>query len=166
MKIDEKVLTRLDDLIEMGQKVLSSRRQGVSHGMFTMNYDFLEDKELAKQWGLSCLNLIERVFTRNSVHFEKFNEVFKDVDGVGSFLEAFGMLKAAKDDYEKGFLFNTRVLIRAEVFGDLLEQAEYLFGGGYYQPAAVLAGAVLRTGCANSASGTISPSSRRRPSSR
>lgn len=146
MKIDEKVLQRFDELIEMGQRVLASRRQGRSEGAWNLPYDVIENKELAKQWGMSCLNLLEKVFTRSSVQFEKFNEVFKDVDGVSNFHEAFGMLKAAKDDYEKGYLFETRVLVRAEVFDDLLEQAEYLFGEGYHHPAAVIAGAVLEDG--------------------
>lgn len=146
MTVDQKILARLNELIEMGQKVLSSRRQGQSGGPWHISYDIIEDKQLAKQWGISCLNLIERVFTRGSVHFEKFNEVFPDVDGVTTFLAAFGMLKAAKEDYEKGYLFETRVMIRAEVFDDLLEQAKYLFDGGYYQPAAVIAGAVLEDG--------------------
>jgi hypothetical protein len=146
MTVDQKILTRLDELIEMGQKVLGSRRQGQSGGPWHISYDIIEDKQLAKQWGLSCLNLIERVFKRNSVHFEKFNEAFPNVDAVGTFLEAFGMLKAAKDDYEKGYLFEARVLIRAEVFDDLIDQAKHLLDGGYYQPAAVIAGAVLEDG--------------------
>ena len=57
-----------------------------------------------------------------------------------------GVLKATKDDYEHGYLFETRVLIEAEVFDDLLQQAEHLLTNGYYGPAAVLAGSVLEDG--------------------
>jgi HEPN domain-containing protein len=57
-----------------------------------------------------------------------------------------GILKAAKDDYENGYLFDTRTLIEAEVFDEFLEQAEELFKKGYYQPAAVIAGCVLEDG--------------------
>jgi uncharacterized protein (UPF0332 family) len=60
--------------------------------------------------------------------------------------KAFGVLKAAKEDYENGFLFDTKSLIQAGVFDDFLEQAEYLFSKTYYQPAAVIAGAVLEDG--------------------
>jgi len=55
-------------------------------------------------------------------------------------------LRAAKDDYEQGFLFDTRSLIEAEVFDDFLDQAEHLLNAGYYQPAAVVIGSVLEDG--------------------
>lgn len=54
------------------------------------------------------------------------------------------MLRAAKDDYENGYLFDTRTLIEADVFDEFIEQAEELFKKGYYQPAAVIAGCVLK----------------------
>ena len=60
--------------------------------------------------------------------------------------KALGILKASKDDYENGLLFNVRTLIAAEVFDDFLEQADYLLESGYYQPSAVIAGSVLEDG--------------------
>jgi hypothetical protein len=56
------------------------------------------------------------------------------------------LLGRANDDYEQGFLFDTRTLIEAEVFDDFLEQAEHLLNSGYYQPAAVVIGSVLEDG--------------------
>lgn len=55
-------------------------------------------------------------------------------------------MKGAKDDYEHGYLFETRRLIEAEVFDDFLEQAEHLHTRGYHGPAAVIAGSVLEDG--------------------
>ena len=46
-------------------------------------------------------------------------------------VQALGTLRAAKDDYEQGYLFNTRILIEAEVFDEFLEQAEHLLDSGY-----------------------------------
>lgn len=63
-----------------------------------------------------------------------------------NFEKLIGILRAAKEDYENGYLFNTRTLIEAEVFDDFLEQAEELLKKGYYQPAAVIAGCVLEDG--------------------
>ncbi len=57
-----------------------------------------------------------------------------------------GILIAAKDDYQNGYLFVTHILIEAEVFDDFLGQAEELFKKGYYQPSAVIAGCVLEDG--------------------
>jgi hypothetical protein len=61
----------------------------------------------------------------------------------GAVTQALGVLRAAKDDYEQGFLFDTRVLIEAEVFDKFLEQGEHLLNAGYHQPAAVVVGSVL-----------------------
>src|SRR5437867_5403331 len=43
-------------------------------------------------------------------------------------------------------LFDTRKRIQAEVFDDFLEQAEHFLKDGYFQVAAVIAGAVLEDG--------------------
>ncbi len=59
---------------------------------------------------------------------------------------ALGILKAAHDDYEHGYLFEVRTLITAEVFDDFREQAEHLLANGYAGPAAVVAGSVLEDG--------------------
>ena len=60
--------------------------------------------------------------------------------------QALRVLRAATEDYEQGFLFDTRTLIEAEVLDDFLEQAEHLLDSGYYQPAAVVIGSVLEDG--------------------
>ncbi|MDQ3712683.1 MAG: HEPN domain-containing protein, partial [Acidobacteriota bacterium] len=60
--------------------------------------------------------------------------------------KALAILHAAKDDYENGYLFDTRTLIEAEVFDEFLEQAEELFKKDYYQASAVIAGCVLEDG--------------------
>ncbi len=143
MKVDEKILARLQELIALGQKVLNTRETGSNtRGMYKFSYDNL-DRGLASQWGVSCLSLIGRVFGKSSDHYVKFESLFSEFHKPLIVIQAFGILKAAKDDYENGYLFETRTLIEAEVFDDLLEQAEYLFNSGYYLPAAVMAGGVL-----------------------
>jgi hypothetical protein len=54
-----------------------------------------------------------------------------------------GILRAALEDFERGYLFEARRLIEAEVFADLLEQATELHRAGYNGPAALVAGCVL-----------------------
>jgi len=145
MKVDQKIVGRLQELIDLAQKVLGTRRSGVHEGYWRMPYDEIND-EMANQWGVSCLGILERVFGKASPHYSKFDALFPEITGPSTFIQALGILKAAKDDYENGYLFNTRVLIEADVFDDLLEQAEYLLSKGYYQPAAIIAGAVLEDG--------------------
>ncbi len=52
-------------------------------------------------------------------------------------------LKALRRDCQEGFLTNIQGLVRAEVFADFLEMAEYLLGQGDKDAAAVLVGGVL-----------------------
>lgn len=52
-------------------------------------------------------------------------------------------LLAIKSDIEAGALFNANQVVEAEVFDDILEQAEHLFRTGYFAPSAVIAGCVL-----------------------
>ena len=104
---------------------------------------------MAHQWGVSCLHTFKRVFGDNSDHYSKFNALFPSFPqrlNYSTIKLALGILKAAKDDFENDRLFQTRILIEAEVFDDFLEQAEHLLKSGYYAPAAVIAGSVLEDG--------------------
>ena len=140
MAVDQRILERLDELIAMGERVKSTcQRSSSSLLYYTLDY------ELAYQWVTSCLSLLRRVFGTDSDHYIQFEKQLPDL-GPQIINIASGILKAAKDDYKEGFLFDVRVLIQAEVFDDFLDQAEYLLDAGYYQPAAVVAGAVLEDG--------------------
>jgi len=102
-----------------------------------------------RAWGTSVLSLLERVFGRESIHFEHFQaqySQYKNYLFTHLLTSAQGVLLAAKTDYEKGVLFDTKQLIQAEVFDDFLEQATSLLDAGYFGPAAVLTGAVLEDG--------------------
>jgi hypothetical protein len=57
-----------------------------------------------------------------------------------------GVLNALYEDLINGYLGDYRVLVSAEVFTDLLEQAEHLLNHGYKDPTASLSGAVLEDG--------------------
>src|ERR1044072_6184151 len=152
IKVDQKILMRFQELIQLGQKILNTREKGYTKpepGAYRSYYDKI-DIQLAGQWGVSCLNLIGRVFNKDSDHYKKFDSLYADfikpLAGPTVVTHAFGILVAAKDDYEHGYLFETRALIEAEVFDDFLEQARHLLDNKYYGPAAVVAGSVLEDG--------------------
>ncbi len=140
MKLDEKIANRLEELIAAGESI--------AEGMILDDRD--DNNKLsqrATQWGISCDNLLARVFGSSSVYYSEFI----DCRNAGLypshvFSRALGVLKAAGDDYKHGFLFDVRNIVAAEVFDDFLEQAEYLLGAGYQAPAAVIAGSVLEDG--------------------
>jgi hypothetical protein len=54
-----------------------------------------------------------------------------------------GILQAAREDFEGGYLFDLRQLLVAEVFADFLDMANHLHESNYHHAAASLAGAVL-----------------------
>jgi hypothetical protein len=144
-RLDQKILQRLEELIQFGERVQQTKFERFVAGMRVAG-DLGVNPALAQQWGTSCLNLLGRVFVNNSVHYQNFNATFPELHLYSPLSQALGTLRAAKEDFELGYLFDTRVLIGAEVFDDFLEQAEYLFDSGYYQPAAVVAGSVLEDG--------------------
>ncbi len=142
MKLDEKILRRFEELIEKGQEVLKTRsKQSEDGGIYLSDYGV--DCELSHEWGASCLNILKRVFGSNSDHYKRFDRLFENFVVSEPIKKAMGIIKSAKEEYQNGFLFDTRTLIEAEVFDDFLEQAQYLFNAGYFQVAAVIAGCVL-----------------------
>ncbi|WP_008311958.1 DUF4145 domain-containing protein [Leptolyngbya sp. PCC 6406] len=145
MQIDEKILSRFDELIRMGEQVLTTRR---SRSTATVSYmgDFAVDSQLSHQWGVSCLNILKRVLGSNSDHYVKFDQLFVKFHDFQPTKKALGILKSAKEEYQNDLLFDTRVLIEAEVFDDFLGQAQHLFESGYFQASAVIAGSVLEDG--------------------
>ena len=146
-----KKLCRFKSLINLGEETLLTKIHYPSQsgrGFVTPSYDRV-DSDKANQWGISSLHLIEKIFGEESTHFVKFNEFFTGFDSIVGFdnaKSALAIFRAAKDDYENGYLFNTKVLIEAEVFDDFLEQAEHLLKQGYFAPAAVIASCVLEDG--------------------
>lgn len=156
MKIDEKILNRIIDLISFGNKILNSaetfiyKHSGAFRPMSQMSKPLAITKERkidslqAVQWKTNCQHLLRKVFDEG-VHLNNFDDATK-VLTFHTVRSGIGILLAAKDDYENGYLFNTRALIEAEVFDDFLEQSEHLLNQGYDTAAAVIAGSVLEDG--------------------
>ena len=143
--LDQSIVEGLDELIQFGEEVKRSEYVGSIDGKAVVG-DPHVNSELAYQWATSCLNLLDKVFGNASVHYRNFEAQLPKLSRYGPVSRGLGVLKAAKDDYEQGFLFETRVLIEAEVFDDFLEQAKHLIESDYYQPAAVVIGSVLEDG--------------------
>jgi hypothetical protein len=142
MPFEDKVLTRIDELIELGKQVLATRK-APSPGHMTS--DFV-DVQLMNRWLTSCLNLVGRVFGESSPHYLRLREQFPNFPKWPNAQQAFGVLLSVKDDFESGSLFSLKRLIEAELFEEFLEQAEHLLEAGYFQPSAIIVGSVLEDG--------------------
>ncbi len=154
MKTDKRIIDRLNKLIAFEREVMTARIKVPNRHKeiieITSERSGGADFELGSQWLISCLNFIEQVFGKKSIYYVELKNLFPNIfdEEVGETCvdKVNGILAAAKDDYENGYLFDTRVLIEAEVFDEFLEQAEELFKKNYYQAAAVITGCVLEDG--------------------
>ncbi len=137
MALDEKIAKHFRELINEG----SNLRQAMQ-----ANHGFPSDQPY-QAFRTQALNLVLRVCGRDSVHFQQLDPGGQHgtAMAVSSVYAStiLGILDAAYRDYAAGMLFDVRRLVEAEVFDDLLEQAEHLLASGYYVAAASLGGAVL-----------------------
>ena len=106
MNIEQKIIDRFQQLIDFEAEMMKTRSHGGGEDMFNPPYDFVS-KEQAYQWGVSCLHIIKRVFSVGSDHYAKFNAEFPNFSNNENYYHvkrALGILKAAKDDFENGYL--------------------------------------------------------------
>ena len=141
MSIEQAISRRFQELLDLGQKVLETRQ---SPGRGVIMPDFVNNA-LFQEWSTAALAFLGRVMSKQSEYYTRFAEGIKH-GYFGGAETAHAILKAAKSDFDGGYLFDTRKRIEAEVFDDFLEQAEGLLKDGYFQVAAVIAGAVLEDG--------------------
>ena len=142
MKSDHRIIERFEQLSARAQDVLEARQHSFrdSDGVdyYTIPYSaFLG-------WSTNALSLVKSVFGEESVHYQKLDQVssaFKEWDT--EFENCKAVLEAAREDYQGGYLFNVRGLIKAEVLDDALQQAGALQTAGYKDPACVLVGVSL-----------------------
>jgi len=139
--IYEKLKERLDQLIELGERVLSTKHSPPSG---VISADYVSDDPFY-QWKAGSLSFLNNVFGENSTHFQGFQGSCKYAFHSDAF-QGQSILKAAKEDLEGGYLKKLDTLVSADIFTDFLEMAEHLVEQGYKDPAASLIGGVLENG--------------------
>ena len=131
------LLKRIDELLDHGQQVLSTR---YSEGT---RFPVVHVKD-APMTGFrsASLSFIERVFGRDHPHFQQFTE--KTENSFASDAErGVAILQAVRSEIAGGWLFTVKGLVAAELFSDFLDMADHLLSQGYKDPAAVVIGSVL-----------------------
>ncbi len=137
-RFDESAKERIEELINFGERVKASVHQtptgrDVDSGLYT-------------QWVISSLTFLSAALGEDSAHYQTFAGIRQWVqewhDKVPQYL---GVLQAARDDIESGWVGRRDLLLTADAFGSFLEQSDYLLEQGYKDPAAMLAGAVLES---------------------
>ena len=136
MKLTE-LLRRADELIAMGKEVQTTK---YSEGeRFSVQH--VGD---APMTGLrtACLSFIERVYGKDHTHYAQFT-VKTDSYFFSDSERALAILAAIRSELAGGWLFDFKSLVAAELFSDLLDQADHLLSQGYKDAAAVMIGSVL-----------------------
>jgi hypothetical protein len=147
MNTDKLMIKRFEELESKADAILANKIYDFTSDEDDVQYFRVETPGF-KAWATSALSLLQRVFEENSIHYQHFQEAYKQIDGnvwESILLECRAILLAAREDYAGGYLFNTRGLIQAEVFDSILEQATELLRSGYKDPACVIAGVTLET---------------------
>ena len=99
-----------------------------------------------QEWATNVASLLQRVLREDSIHFKNFESHYSKFEGFDyEFDRLIGIFRAAKSDYEGGYLFKLNSLISAEVVDGILEQAQELLDAKYIGPACVVVGVALET---------------------
>lgn len=140
MRLNEKTVKRFEELLELGNKVLNTRRKPPPN----VFGDDSVDSQLANQWITSVQTAFNQIFGENNEYYKNFaKQTDSKSPSFSPVNRAYGVLLAAKSDYENGYITGMKTLIEAEIFDDFLEQSEHLLLNGYFQASAVIAGSVL-----------------------
>jgi hypothetical protein len=147
MKVDQMIVQKLDTLIKQGEEVVGSYKTRTTGFGSNQTTHWERDKSLCIEWGVNGLAFLRAVFGTDNEFYLGFCKSYQLMVSLNNSrseaVDGISYLKAAKSVYENGYLLKIRNTIEAEIFDDLLEQAEHLQSGGYYIPAAVLCGCVL-----------------------
>jgi len=132
-------------LTDQAQTLASSKRS--EYNSFSGQSHFVVDDNSLLSWKVRAKNLLVRACGEQSQHFIHFQEAETSIYSTSfeNLQRMQSVFKAAREDFEAGYLASVHDLVRAEVFGSELEQASELLKAGYNSAAAVVAGVVLET---------------------
>lgn len=141
MNVEKMAAERLGALIDKGESVLRTHKPNPPG---VIGFPTL-DQGLFLEWRSQSLSYLKNLVGAGHTYVDEFE---KKVDKAyqAPVKGGIGILKAAKEDVEGGFLTDVKALVSAEVFSDFLEMAAHLLESGYKDPAASLTGAVLEDG--------------------
>ena len=141
-----KRFVELEEQLEKVGKTKFTRRSPINH-----RDTYYVDAEALTEWRIKAGNLLVKACGPESTHYQSF-KIIEKKSGVWSnyynttYKPLRAIFRAAKEDFEGGYVVSIKSLIQAEVFESQLEQAEELLSSGYDLAAAVTAGVVLETG--------------------
>ena len=136
--IDQRVVDRIDRLLEKGAQVLASVKSPPP-GVIAISR---ADSQLFSEWRTQTLSFLTGALGPDHVYCVEFRQ---SVDGSGrsDIKHSQGILHALREDISGGYLTTIREIIHTDVFSDFLNMASYFNSEGYKDPAAIIVGSVL-----------------------
>ena len=102
------------------------------------------DPSRYQEWATNVLNLLENSLGTNSPHTRNFQKLYDNYRGWKDDLpNAVGVFRAAKEDYEGGYIFNRERILSGEIISDFVALAKMALQEGNKDVSAVLASAAL-----------------------
>lgn len=114
---------------------------------FSGRYEQVDGEQLLN-WCVKARSLVANACGKDSDHYEALIEAEKPQQFAGNhenLKNLRAVFRAAREDFEGGYLIPLRNLVQAEIADSELDQARELHKCGYVSAAAVVAGVVLET---------------------
>lgn len=112
------------------------------YGWYISEFNELE----FRKWLTSARYLLKSVFGEESLFFKDWETLGNQHSNkTPEARSCLAIIQSAKENYEKGYIFDQKALIEANLLGSALQQAEDLFSNKYLQAAAIVAGVALET---------------------
>lgn len=140
MATTEKLNEKFERLIREAEQIL--KQSGWDGRQYKKHVDDVDYRRFRSE----ALNLVRIVCGAQSDHYRELSRLAendKSSDNSFYFKDCFGVLQAAKRDFDDGMLFDLRAVVAAEVLGDFIDQADALLKAGHHVAATSLAGAIL-----------------------
>jgi hypothetical protein len=134
MKI-EQIKDRIAEIIRLADRVIATD----TYSEFVGNS---VNTELFQEFRATGLSFFRNTFGEQHPFYKEFDKKVSDSYTYHS-EEGRGILKAAKQEIDGGWIFTVKGVVSAEIFSDFLEMAEHLLQEGYKDPSAVMIGSVL-----------------------
>ena len=136
----EKIIKKFNALLDEGKEILTSCGwDGKKWHSHPSDIDY-------RRFKIEALNIIRRACGENSDHYDEIKSLSQDKGmSINSyyFKDCYGIVEAAKKDFEGEYLFNLEAEITGEIFGDFVILAKRALSKNNKDVAAVLACAAL-----------------------
>src|SRR5215213_5859918 len=131
--VDKVIAERFADVLKKADAAQNTVPRGDRGG--------IADRVLMTQWRTQSLTLLRSLFPEDHSYVTGFIKgTEKSYFDTLALDAGRGVLLAAQEDFERGYLWSLNERVHADVFDDFLEMAASLVDDGYKDAAAVIAG--------------------------